>query len=171
MGTSALRVRRSETALCSEQVLAYPDLSSQFILTTDASEVAVAAILSHVQDGVERPISYAPRQLNSAEQNYSAIEAETLAVTRGTPHYRCYLYGKRFVLRTDHAALRYLHTFADNSRLLRWSLKLSEFDFTVKHCPGTQLHLAGLSIQSLMTRICTEKRSRRNKPRTSFASH
>ena len=55
--------------LCSEQVLAYPDFSSEFILTTDASKAAVAAILSQVRDGVERPISFASRQLNSAEQN------------------------------------------------------------------------------------------------------
>ena len=54
-------------ALCSEQVLAYPDFNSQFILTTDASRVAVAGILSQVQNGVERPISYASRQLNKAE--------------------------------------------------------------------------------------------------------
>jgi len=44
--------------LCSEQVLAYPDFNSRFILTTDASQVAVAGILSQVQNGVERPISY-----------------------------------------------------------------------------------------------------------------
>jgi hypothetical protein len=35
--------------ICSEQVLAYPDFKSQFILTTDASKVAVAAVLSHIQ--------------------------------------------------------------------------------------------------------------------------
>jgi transposase InsO family protein len=141
-----------KTVLCSEQVLAYPDFSSEFILTTDASKVAVAAILSQVQDAVERPISFASRQLHSAEQNYSVSELEMLAVTWGTRHYRCYLYGKRFVLRTDHAALRYLHTFADNnSRLLRWSLKPSEFDFT-EHRPGTQIrHADALSrvVQSI----------------------
>jgi hypothetical protein len=63
---------------CSEQVLSYPEFSSQLILTTDASKDAVAAILSQVQDGVESPISYASRQMNKAEQNYSASEAELL---------------------------------------------------------------------------------------------
>ena len=142
-----------KTVLCSEQVLAYPNFGSQFILATDASKVAVAAILSQVQDGVERPISYALRRLNSAWRNNSASEAEMLAVTWGIRHYRCYLYGKRFVLRTDHAALRYLHNFADNnSRLLRWSLRLSEFDSTVEHRPGTQIrHAVALSraVQSI----------------------
>ena len=99
-----------KTALCSEHFLAYLDFNSQFILTTNASKVAVAAILSQVQDGVERPISYASRQLNSAERDYSSSEAEMLVVTWGTRHYLSYLYGKCFVLLTDHAALRYLHT-------------------------------------------------------------
>jgi hypothetical protein len=66
-----------------------------------------------------------------------------LSVTWGTRHIRCYLYGKRFTLRTDHAALKYLHNFADNkSKLLRWNLRLSEFDFVVEHRPGTQIRHA-----------------------------
>jgi len=112
--------------LCSEQVLAYTNFDSQFILTTDASKVAVAAILSQVQDGVERPISFASRQMNPTEQNFSTTEAEMLSVTWAIRHFRCYLSGKRFLLRTDHAALMYMHNFAgSNSRLLRWSLCLS----------------------------------------------
>ena len=142
-----------KTALCSDQVLAYPNFRAPFILTTDASKVAVAAILSQVQDGVERPISYASRQMNKAEQNYSASEAEMCAVQWATKHFRCYLYGRKFILRTDHSALKYLHAFADNnSRLLRWSLRLTEFDFTVEHRPGTQIrHVESLSrvIQSV----------------------
>ena len=53
-----------KTFLCSERVLAYPDFSSQFVLTTDDSKVAVAAILSQVRVGVESPISFASRQIN-----------------------------------------------------------------------------------------------------------
>jgi hypothetical protein len=45
--------------ICLEQVLAYPDFKSQFILTTDASKVAIAAVLSQFHDGAERPIAFA----------------------------------------------------------------------------------------------------------------
>ena len=142
-----------KTVLCSDRVLAYPDFREPFIVTTDASKVALAAVLSPVQDGVERPVSFASRQTNKAEQNYSASEAEMCAVLWATKHFRCYLYGKKFVLRTDHSALKYMHTFADNnSRLLRWSLRLAEFDFSVEHRPGTQMrHVDSLSraIQSV----------------------
>ena len=65
-----LKYRLSTTPL-----LLYPNFELPFILTTDASKVAVAATLSEVQDGVERPIDYASRQLNKAEQAYSTTEA------------------------------------------------------------------------------------------------
>jgi hypothetical protein len=133
--------------LCSDQVLGYPDFTQPFILTTDASKIAVAAVLSQVQDGVERPLSYASRQMNTAEQNYSATESEMLAATWGIGFFRCYLFGRRFVLKTDHSALVYMHKFADNnSRLLKWSLKLSEYDFEVQHKPAAQIrHVDSLS--------------------------
>ena len=57
-----------------------PNFELPFILTTDASKVAIAAILSQVQDGKERPIAYASRQLNTAEQNYTVSEQEILAL-------------------------------------------------------------------------------------------
>ena len=52
--------------LSTTPVLAYPNFELPFILTTDASKVAAAAILSQVQDGVERPIAYASRQLKQS---------------------------------------------------------------------------------------------------------
>lgn len=128
-------------------MMAFPKFAVPFSLTTDASKIAVAAILSPVQNGVERPIDYASRQMNKAEQAYSASEAEMLALVWATKYFRCYLYGKKFLVRTDHAALSYLRNFADNnSRLMRWSLRLSEFDFVVEHKAGSKIgHVDALS--------------------------
>jgi hypothetical protein len=134
-------------AFCSSDVLAYPDFTTPFTLTTDASRVSVAAVVSQVQTGVDRPINYASRQLNRAEQNYSASELEILAVIWSLRQFRCYLYGRHFTIRTDHAALTYLHKFSgNNARLLRWSLRLAEYDFTVQYRPGTKIpHVDSLS--------------------------
>ena len=104
--------------LCTTPVLAYPNFDLLFILTTDASKVAVAAILSQVQNGLERSVAYASRQLNKPEQAYSASEAELLALVWATKHFRCYLYGKRFTVRTDHAALTYFKTSRTRTRNL-----------------------------------------------------
>jgi hypothetical protein len=110
---------------------------------------AVAAILSQVQDGIERPIAYASRQLKRYASNYIASELELLAVTWATKHFRCYIFGRPFVIRTDHAALKYLRNFADNNgRLKRWSLRLSEYDFKVQHRPCSKMrHVDALSRQ------------------------
>jgi len=82
--------------LCTTPVLAHPNFELPFILTTDASKLAVAAVLSQVQDVVERPIPYASRQMKRAEQAYSASESEMLAVVWATKFFRCYLHGKKF---------------------------------------------------------------------------
>ena len=66
--------------LCTTPVLGYPNFELPFIITTDASKVAIAANLSQVQDRKERSIAYASRQLNTAEQNYTASEQEMLAL-------------------------------------------------------------------------------------------
>jgi hypothetical protein len=85
-------------------------------------------------------VAYASRQLNKPEQAYSASEAELLAVVWAAKHFRCYLYGKRFKVRTDHAALIYLKKFSDtNAKLMRWALKLSELDFEVEQRAGTKI--------------------------------
>jgi hypothetical protein len=75
--------------LSTTPVLAYPDFRLPFILTTDASKIAVAAVLSQVQGGIERPISFASRQLNKAERAYSASELEMLALVWATKYFRC----------------------------------------------------------------------------------
>ena len=70
-----------------------------------------------------------------------------LALVWATKYFKCYLFGAKFVARTDHAALTYLKNFADSSsRLMRWSLKLSEIDFTVEHRQGNNItHVDALS--------------------------
>jgi hypothetical protein len=85
----------------------------------------VVAILSLIQNGIERPVAYASRQLNKPEEAYAASEAELLAAVWIAKRFRCYLYGKRFKERTDHAALTYFKKFSDtNAKLMPWFLKL-----------------------------------------------
>jgi len=105
--------------LSTTPVLAYRNFELPFIITTDASKVAVAAILFKVQNGIERSIAYASRQLNKAEYSYAASEIKMLALVWATKYFRCHIYGKKFLVRTDHSALTYLRNFAEyNSRLL-----------------------------------------------------
>jgi len=72
------------TALTSDSFFAHPRFDLHFILSCDASNYAISAILSQLQNGKERPISFASRMLNKAERNYSTTHRELLAVVFGT---------------------------------------------------------------------------------------
>lgn len=123
--------------LCTEPLLQHPDFTKPFVLTTDASGYAVGGILSQGNIGKDKPIAYASRLLNKAEQNYSTIEKELLAIVYCVHHFRPYLYGNKFTLVTDHKPLVWLHNVKDpTSRLIRWRLKLAEYDYTVVYKAG-----------------------------------
>ena len=78
------------------------------------------------------PVSYASRQLNSVEKNYTTTEREGLGMIYAVKNYRHYLLANKFVFFTDHQALLYLVNKPYNTgRIVRWFLILLEFDFTV----------------------------------------
>lgn len=125
--------------LANAPILAYPDFSKRFCLTTDASNIALAGVLSQAN----RPIAYYSRTLNQAERNYSTIERELLSIVECTKHFRPYLFGQRFLIETDHAPLVWLDRLKEpNSRLIRWKTKLKEFDYEIKHKKGKENFVA-----------------------------
>ncbi|XP_047025498.1 uncharacterized protein LOC124634121, partial [Helicoverpa zea] len=126
-----------QNKLTTSPILAYPDFSQPFLLTCDASNFAISAILSQGQIGKDRPIAFASRTLNKAECNYSVTEKECLAIIFGTKAFRPYLYGRKFTIVTDHKPLQWLFNCKDpGSRLVRWRLKLEEFDYNIIHKKG-----------------------------------
>jgi len=74
--------------LTSAHVLKYPDFNEEFLVTTDASDYAIGAVLSQGKVGQDRPIAYASRVLLRAEQNYSTTEKELLAIVWAVKHFR-----------------------------------------------------------------------------------
>ena len=118
-------------------ILAYPSLGDPFIVDVDASFFGIGGVLSQVQNGVERVISYSSRTLSKAERNYCVTRKELLAVVHFVKHFRPYLYGGHFTLRTDHSSLRWLLNFKEpEGQLARWMEVLGEYDFTIIHRPG-----------------------------------
>lgn len=125
--------------LTNAPILVYPDFEKPFKLTTDASNVAIGSVLSQGN----RPVAYYSRTLNSAEKNYSTIEKELLSILDSTKHFRPYLYGQNFTIETDHNPLVWLYKIKEpNSRLIRWKLKLDEFDFNIIHKKGKENKVA-----------------------------
>lgn len=145
-----------KNALVSEPLLTYPDFSKPFMLSTDASSVALGAILSNVIDGKEHPIAYASRQLSKSEMSYTVTELELLAVIWAVKYFRCYLIGVHFTLVTDHSAIKWLLSLKDTtSRLTRWALKLAQYNYTVIHKPGKQ-HLNVDALSRVVYKTNTE---------------
>ncbi|GBP15563.1 Retrovirus-related Pol polyprotein from transposon 17.6 [Eumeta japonica] len=125
--------------LCNDPLLQYPDFSKDFILTTDASNYALGAILSQGQIGSDKPICYASRTLSSTETNYSTIEKELLAIVWATKYFRPYLFGHKFKIVTDHRPLTWIMGLKEpNSKLVRWRLRLEEFDYEIVYKKGVQ---------------------------------
>ena len=123
--------------LMTAPVLKYPDFSEEFNVTTDASDYAVGAVLSQGQVGSDRPVAYASRVLSRAEQNYNTTEKELLAIVWAVKHFRPYIYGTKFKIITDHKPLIWLFNVTDpGSRLIRWRLKLEEYDYEIIHKAG-----------------------------------
>ena len=91
--------------------LAYPNSDNVFILDTDASNHAIDAKLLQVQNGVERLIGFDSFVLDSAHCNYCTTRKELLAMVRYTRHFKHYLLGQRFTVRTDHNSLLWLMGF------------------------------------------------------------
>lgn len=125
--------------LVNAPLLQFPDYSKQFILTTDASDTALGAVLSQGPIGSDRPIAYASRSLNPAETRYSTIEKELLAIIWAIKHFRPYLYGRKFTIVTDHRPLTWLKSIKEpNSKLTRWKLHLAAYDFDIIYKNGKQ---------------------------------
>lgn len=122
----------------SAPILDFPDFSEEniFTLHTDASGYAIGAVLSN-KNG--KPVAYASKMLNSAEKNYPTIEKELLAMVWGIRHFRPYLYGRKFVVYTDHRPLVYLFSLTDpSSRLTKFRLALEEYNFEVIYKKGSE---------------------------------
>jgi RNase H-like domain found in reverse transcriptase/Reverse transcriptase (RNA-dependent DNA polymerase)/Aspartyl protease len=126
-----------KAALGSTPVLLIPDMEKPFTVITDASGVAIGAILCQNHGAGLQPVAYESRKLTQAERNYTTGEQEALAVVYALKQWRCYLEGKRFTLLTDHRNLEYLQTQVHLSRRqARWMELLQQYDFRVEHIKG-----------------------------------
>ncbi|GBN76508.1 Retrovirus-related Pol polyprotein from transposon 297 [Araneus ventricosus] len=100
-------------ALITSPVLTYPRTDKEFILDTDASNEGIAAVLSQNIGNEECVIAYFNKSLGNPERNYCVTRKELLAIVKCIEHFHHYLYGRKFLLRTDRASLRWLLNFRE----------------------------------------------------------
>lgn len=143
--------------LQSSPILTFPVPQDNFILDTDASANAIGAVLSQVHDGNEQVIAYFSRKLSNAERNYCVTRQELLALVHSLKHFKQYLYGRSFTVRTDHASLRWLLNFKNpEGQIARWIEQLAEYQINIEHRPGRK-HTNADGLSRMQCKQCGRK--------------
>ena len=145
-----------KVALTTAPLLAYPRETGKYIIDTDASLVGIGAVLSQIQEGEERVIAYASKSLSRSQRRYCTTKRELLAVVQFvTVTFRNYLAPEdEFIIRTDHASLRWLMNFREAEGLMgRWFQLLAEFHFVIQHRKGNK-HLNADALSRAPPRKC-----------------
>ncbi|CAC5394031.1 unnamed protein product [Mytilus coruscus] len=125
--------------LTNAPILTHPDFNKEFILDTDASNVALGGVLSHRhEDGKEKFIAYASRPMSKSERKYCVTRKELLAVVYFVKYFKPYLYGRKFTIRTDQSSLRWLLNLKNpDGQVARCIETLSAYDMHIQYRPGT----------------------------------
>ena len=122
--------------LCTSPLLKPPDLAKQFLITTDASGYAVGGTLSQDKIGSDQPVAYTSRVLKGPELKYDTYEKEALAVIHAVRTFQPYVFGRKFIIVTDHQPLILFNAVDLNTRVQKWRFKLSEYDYGIIYIPG-----------------------------------
>jgi hypothetical protein len=128
-------------------VLSLPDVSKPYSVFTDASNVAIGAVLTQKHDdGVFHPIAYFSKKLDPAQVNYAVHDRELLAIREAMRQWKHYLLGETGTqVFTDHRPLIHIYTQKDlNPRQIRWMEELAPFDVSIQYVQGKQNVLADL---------------------------
>ncbi|GFV65722.1 retrovirus-related Pol polyprotein from transposon opus [Trichonephila clavipes] len=116
--------------------------------------LCIDAVLNQEQ----RPVVYASHSLSSAERNYTVTERECLAVVWALNKFRTYLGSLPVKVISDHAALtRSTNGKNLSSRMIRWFLKLAEFNIEWEHRSGTQNAVADVLARNPVESIVGEQ--------------
>ena len=132
--------------LTAPTLLAHFNESKPLMVACDALLYSIEAVLSHVIDShSDEPIAYASHSLNSAECKYSLLDKVALAILFGVSKFHHYLYGRHFIVYSDHRRL--MHIFNQSkavpiiasARLHRWALTLSGYHYSIKYWKGSHM--------------------------------
>ncbi|KAE8746831.1 hypothetical protein FOCC_FOCC006469 [Frankliniella occidentalis] len=131
---------RLKTAFLDTVMLAYPIPGADFLIRSDSSDYAIAAVLSQVdpRDGEEAVIAFMSRTLKGPETRYNICEKECLAVVVALQKWSGLVLGSKITVETDNKSVSFLMKCRLNTaRLSRWVMFMSNFRLTVRHIPGS----------------------------------
>lgn len=121
-----------------DSVLNLPLDSDDFVVETDASDVAAGCILSARRGDKLIPIEFASTTFKNAELRWPTREKEGYAIVWALKKLDPYLRGRTFSLYTDHQSLVHMMS-AKTGKLARWTTSIAEYNFTLYHKSGSQM--------------------------------
>lgn len=113
----------------------------ELVLKTDASRLAFGGTLTQKQldeNGVlvERDIAFFSKTFSETQRAWSTSDQEMYSIYFGVRHLHHYLSGRKFLILSDHDALRHDEKPSHSAKVNRWKLHLSEYNFDIKHIAG-----------------------------------
>lgn len=116
------------------------DEKKTILMETDASGLAISAVLTQEHDGKRHPVAYFSKKMSPAEQNYDIHDKELLAIVAAFKHWRTYVEGAPEVkVYSDHKNLtRFTTTKELTPRQVRWAELLGQHKFTIIYTPGRE---------------------------------
>jgi cleavage and polyadenylation specificity factor subunit 1 len=129
----------AKKALASAALLTYPSNCAPLVLTTDASDIAVGAVLEQTINNKPYPLAFFSKKLKNAEKKYSTFDRELLAIYLAIKHFRHFVEGRNFHIYTDHKPLTgavFSSTKPMSPRQTRHLCFISEFSTDIRHLSG-----------------------------------
>ena len=128
-----------KSRLATQPILRPPDFTKPFCLAVDTSDIAIGAVLFQEVDGLEHPICYYSKKLDSHQKCYSTVEKEALGLILAVRTFSIYFGTNPVRVYTDHSPLQFLKRMSgQNQKLLHWSLELEQYNLDVRHRPGKE---------------------------------
>lgn len=106
-GDTLVAFNQCKESLSNAALLAHPDCEAKLALVTDASDLAMGAVLQQFKEKSWQPLAFFSRKFSPCQQKYSPYDRELLAIYESIKYFRHMLEARHFVVYTDHKPLSY----------------------------------------------------------------
>ncbi|GBG72887.1 hypothetical protein CBR_g12607 [Chara braunii] len=113
------------------------DPDKPFMVTTNASQYGIGVVLAQQEGPKLRPVEYMLKKMPSQKLAKSTYEKELYVIYKALTHWRHYLLGRFFHIRTDHQTLKWMRTqLVLSDALKRWIEVIEQYDFETRYIKG-----------------------------------
>lgn len=128
-----------KTSLSQATLLVHPNSSADLAIVTDASDLAIGAVLQQRNDANWQPLAFYSHKLSNAQKKYSPYDRELLAIYEAIKYFRHMVEARNFSIFTDHKPLTF--AFSTNKdkcspRQFRYLDFIAQFTTEIRYIPG-----------------------------------